>query len=54
MSSLKREAEIRGKAAANTRPSKSNESRVNSRAKETDEPAGGSGSLQNISFENLI
>ncbi|KRY86444.1 hypothetical protein T4D_2135 [Trichinella pseudospiralis] len=41
-----REAERRGKAAANTGPSTSNEGRVNSGAEETNEPAGGSGSLQ--------
>ncbi|KRX94515.1 hypothetical protein T4E_3569 [Trichinella pseudospiralis] len=46
MASLKREAERRGKAAANTGPSTSNEGRVNSGAEETNEPAGGSGSLQ--------
>ncbi|KRY89570.1 hypothetical protein T4D_14609 [Trichinella pseudospiralis] len=46
MASLKREAERRGKAAANTGPSTSNEERVNSGAEETNEPAGGSGSLQ--------
>ncbi|KAL1284339.1 General transcription and DNA repair factor [Trichinella pseudospiralis] len=40
-----REAERRGKAAANTGPSTSNEGRVNSVAEETDEPARGSGSL---------
>ncbi|KRZ46073.1 Telomere length regulation protein TEL2 -like protein [Trichinella pseudospiralis] len=41
MASLKREAERRGKAAANTGPSTSNEGRVNSGAEETNEPAGG-------------
>ncbi|KRY92968.1 hypothetical protein T4D_1463 [Trichinella pseudospiralis] len=45
MASLKREAERRGKAAANTGPSTSNEGRVNSGAEETNEPARGSGSL---------
>ncbi|KRX87821.1 hypothetical protein T4E_4499 [Trichinella pseudospiralis] len=35
MASLKREAERRGKAAANTGPSTSNEGRVNSGAEET-------------------
>ncbi|KRX96615.1 hypothetical protein T4B_422 [Trichinella pseudospiralis] len=51
MASLKREAEKRGKAAANTGPSTSNEERVNSGAKETNEPAGGSGLLQSGEFE---
>ncbi|KRY78930.1 hypothetical protein T4A_5325, partial [Trichinella pseudospiralis] len=48
MASLKREAERRGKAAANTGPSTSNEGRVNSGAEETNEPAGGSGSLHSL------
>ncbi|KRZ32017.1 hypothetical protein T4B_6243 [Trichinella pseudospiralis] len=43
-----REAERRGKAAANTGPSTSNEGRVNSGAEETNEPAGGSGSLHSL------
>ncbi|KRY87709.1 hypothetical protein T4D_11002 [Trichinella pseudospiralis] len=56
MASLKREAEKRGKAAANTGPSTSNEERVNSGAKETNEPAGGSGLLQciNSNQEQLL
>ncbi|KRX86416.1 hypothetical protein T4A_298 [Trichinella pseudospiralis] len=49
MPSLKREAERRGKAAANTGPSTNNEGRVNSLAEETDEPARGS-SLLHIQY----
>ncbi|KRY86451.1 hypothetical protein T4D_12136 [Trichinella pseudospiralis] len=47
-----REAERRGKAAANTGPSTSNEGRVNSGAEETNEPAGGSGSYVNLFYCN--
>ncbi|KRZ41717.1 hypothetical protein T4C_14118 [Trichinella pseudospiralis] len=45
MPSLKREAERKGKAAANTGSSPNSEGRANSLAEETDEPARGSGSL---------
>ncbi|KRX86991.1 hypothetical protein T4E_11785 [Trichinella pseudospiralis] len=41
----KREAERKGKAAANTGPSPNSEARANSLAKETAWPARGSGSL---------
>ncbi|KRY81273.1 hypothetical protein T4D_5928 [Trichinella pseudospiralis] len=51
MPSLKREAERRGKAAANTRPSTNSEGRANSLAEETDEPARGSGSLHMELFQ---
>ncbi|KRY88749.1 hypothetical protein T4D_12813 [Trichinella pseudospiralis] len=44
MPSLKREAERKGKAAANTGSSPNSEGRANSLAEETDEPARGSGS----------
>ncbi|KRZ04724.1 hypothetical protein T4B_1261 [Trichinella pseudospiralis] len=53
MPSLKREAERRGKAAANTRPSTNSEGRANSMAEETDEPARGSGSLHMELFQGL-
>ncbi|KRY63991.1 hypothetical protein T4A_7697 [Trichinella pseudospiralis] len=43
---VEREAEIKGKAPANTCPSPNDEGRANSLAEETDEPARGSGSLQ--------
>ncbi|KRY64930.1 hypothetical protein T4B_4994 [Trichinella pseudospiralis] len=42
---LKREAERKGKAAANTGPSPNSEARANSLAEETAWPARGSGSL---------
>ncbi|KRZ17215.1 hypothetical protein T4B_6527, partial [Trichinella pseudospiralis] len=53
MPSLKREAERRGKAAANTGPSTNSEGRANSLAEETDEPAGGSGSLQKFYLNGI-
>ncbi|KRY69604.1 hypothetical protein T4A_9077 [Trichinella pseudospiralis] len=45
MPSIKREAERKGKAPANTGSSPNSEGRANSLAEETDEPARGSGSL---------
>ncbi|KRZ39182.1 hypothetical protein T4C_10881 [Trichinella pseudospiralis] len=45
MPSLKREAERKGKAAANTSPSPNSEGPANSLAEETDEPACGTGML---------
>ncbi|KRY76218.1 hypothetical protein T4A_5025 [Trichinella pseudospiralis] len=54
MPSLKREAERRGKAAANTGPSTNSEGRANSLAEETDEPARGSGSLHLIISITII
>ncbi|KRY86973.1 hypothetical protein T4D_12899 [Trichinella pseudospiralis] len=54
MPSLKREAERRGKAAANTRPSTNSGGRANSLAEETDEPACGSGSRGILHRTHLI
>ncbi|KAL1236738.1 DNA topoisomerase 2-binding protein 1-A [Trichinella pseudospiralis] len=48
-----REAERRGKAAANTGPSTNSEGRASSLAEETDEPAGGSGSLQKFYLNGI-
>ncbi|KRX90052.1 hypothetical protein T4E_5782, partial [Trichinella pseudospiralis] len=53
MPSLKREAERRGKAAANTGPSTNSEGRASSLAEETDEPARGSGSLQKFYLNGI-
>ncbi|KAL1233880.1 Phosphate acyltransferase [Trichinella pseudospiralis] len=49
-----REAERRGKAAANTGPSTNSKGRANSLAEETDEPARGSGSLHLIISITII
>ncbi|KRZ04159.1 hypothetical protein T4B_15600 [Trichinella pseudospiralis] len=54
MPSLKREAERKGKAPANTGSSPNSDGRANSLAEETDEPARGSGWLQAFSAATAV